>query len=86
MGALDASPSGRYVVVRIDGTLTLFQTEPEPGARLLPGSNELIRSITWSRDERLAALATQDAITFFPAETGRPSVRLPVSAARLQWR
>jgi len=86
MGALDASPSGRYVVVRIDGTLTLFQTEPEPGARLLPGSNELVRSITWSRDERLAALATQDAITFFPAETGRPAVRIPVSAARLQWR
>jgi len=86
MGALDASPSGRYVVVRIDGTLTLFQTEPEPGARLLPGSNELVRSITWSRDERLAALATQDAITVFPAETGRPAVRIPVSAARLQWR
>jgi hypothetical protein len=86
MGALDASPSGRYVVVRIDGTLTLFQTEPEPGVRLLPGSNELVRSITWSRDERLAALATQDAITFFPAETGRPAVRIPVSAARLQWR
>ena len=86
MGALDASPSGRYVVVRIDGTLTLFRTELEPGVRLLPGSNELVRSITWSRDERLAALATQDAITFFPAETGRPAVRIPVSAARLQWR
>jgi hypothetical protein len=86
MGALDASPGGRYVVVRIDGTLTPFQTESKPGVRPLPGSNELARSIAWSRDERLAALATQDAITVFPAETGRPAVRIPVSVARLQWR
>ena len=27
MGALEASPSGRYVVVRLDGALTLFRTD-----------------------------------------------------------
>jgi hypothetical protein len=86
MGGLEASPAGRYVVVRLDGTLTLFRTGSEAGVRLLPESGELVRTITWPADERLAALATQDAITVFPADSGHPAVRIAVSAARLQWR
>ena len=86
MGALEASPSGRYVVVRINGTLTLFRTEASPALRPLPANHELIRSITWSRDERLAALATQSSVAVFPSDAAGRAVQIPLSAAAVDWR
>jgi hypothetical protein len=86
MGAVKASPSGRYVVVRIDGALTLFRTDTSPGVRPLPANDELARSISWSHDERLAALATDSAVTVFPSDAAGRAVRIPLSAATVQWR
>ena len=81
MGALEASPSGRYVVVRLDGALTLFRTDMSRALRPLPANDELVRSITWSRDERLAALATDSAVAIFPSGAAGRAVRIPLSAA-----
>ena len=86
MGALEASPTGRYVVVRLDGALTLFRTGSSPALRPLPAADELARSITWSRDERLAALATETSVAVFPSDAGARAVRIPISAAAVQWR
>jgi len=86
MGALEASPSGRYVVVRLDGALTLFRTDASPAVRPLPAHDELARSITWSRDERLAALATETSVAVFPSDAAGRAVRIPISAASVQWR
>jgi hypothetical protein len=86
MGALEASPSGRYVVVRIDGALTLFRTDTSPGVRPLPANDELARSISWSHDERLAALATDSAVAVFPIDAAGREVRIPLFAANVQWR
>ena len=86
MGALEASPSGRYVVVRIDGALTLFRTDTSPGVRPLPANDELARSITWSHDERLAALATDSAVAVFPSDAAGRAVRVPLSVVTVQWR
>lgn len=86
MGALEASPSGRYVVVRLDGALTLFRTDTSPALRPLPANDELVRSITWSRDERLAALATETSVAVFPSDAGARAVRIPLSVAAVQWR
>jgi len=86
MGALEASPSGRYVVVRLDGALTLFRTSSSPALRPLPADDELARSITWSRDERLAALATESSVAVFPSDAAARAVRIPISAAAVQWR
>jgi hypothetical protein len=86
MGALEASPSGRYVVVRLDGALTLFRTDASPALRPLPANDELGRSITWSRDERLAALATDTSVAVFPSDAGGRAVRIPLSVAAVQWR
>lgn len=86
MGALEASPSGRYVVVRLDGTLTLFRTDVSPALQSLPANDELARSIAWSRDERLAALATDSAVAVFPSDAGARAVRIPLSVAAIQWR
>jgi hypothetical protein len=86
MGALEASPSGRYVVVRLDGALTLFRTDSSPALRPVPANDELVRSITWSRDERLAALATDSSVAVFPSDAAVRAVRIPLSAARVQWR
>ena len=86
MGALEASPSGRYVVVRLDGTLTLFRTDASRALRPLPANDELARSITWSRDERLAALATDSAVAIFPSGAAGRAVRIPLSVSAVQWR
>ena len=86
MGALEASPSGRYVVVRLDGALTLFRTDASRALRPLPANDELVRSITWSRDERLAALATDSAVAVFPSDAASRAVRIPLSAKTVQWR
>jgi hypothetical protein len=86
MGALEASPSGRYVVVRLDGALTLFRTDASRALRPLPTNDELVRSITWSHDERLAALATETAVAVFPSDAAGRAVRIPLSAKTVQWR
>ena len=86
MGALEASPTGRYVVVRLDGTLTLFRTDGSPALRPLPAHGELIRSIAWSRDERLAALATDESVAVFPSDAGSRAVRIPLAVAAVEWR
>ncbi len=86
MGALEASPGGRYVVVRLDGALTLFRTDASRALRPLPANDELVRSITWSRDERLAALATDSAVAVFPSGAAGRAVRIPLSASAVQWR
>jgi hypothetical protein len=86
MGALAASPNGRYVVVRINGALTLFRTDTSPALRPLPASHELIGSITWSRDERLTALATQSSVAVFPSDAAGRAVQIPLSAAAVEWR
>ena len=86
MGALEASPSGRYVVVRLDGALALFRTDASRALRPLPAEDELVRSITWSRDERLAALATDSSVAVFPSDAAGRAVRIPLAAAAVQWR
>jgi hypothetical protein len=86
MGAVEASPSGHYVVVRIDGALALFRTDTSPGVRPLPANDELARSITWSHDERLAALATDTAVAVFPSDAAGRAVRIPLSVVTVQWR
>ncbi len=86
MGALEASPNGRYLVVRLDGALTLFRTDGPRAARPLPASDELARSITWSGDERLAALATESSVEVFPSDAAGRAVRIPLAAAAVEWR
>ena len=86
MGALEASPEGRYVVVRLDGALTLFRTDGRPSLRALPASDELARSITWSGDERLAALATESSVEVFPSGAAGRSVRIPLAVTAVHWR
>jgi len=47
---------------------------------------ELARSITWSHDERLAALATDSAVAVFPSDAAGRAVRIPLSVVTVQWR
>ncbi|HEY7002672.1 MAG TPA: hypothetical protein VH281_00200 [Gaiellaceae bacterium] len=86
VGALQVSPGGRYLAARLDGALVLFQTG-SAGTKPLPATgDDLIRAITWSQDDGVAALATERAIDIFPAGRRRPVVELPISAAKIQWR
>jgi hypothetical protein len=86
MGALEASPGGHFVVVRVNGALALFRADSSSARRPLPVNDELVRSITWSRDELLAALATDSAVTVFASDAPGRAVRIPLSATAVQWR
>jgi hypothetical protein len=85
MGALQASPGGRYVAARVDEDLVLFDTRGT-GALRLPGFGPEALAITWSRDDRLGAVATRSFIRVFPSARPALAVSIPVSAVTLEWR
>jgi hypothetical protein len=86
IGALQASPGGRYLAARLDGTLALFRTDLTGVRPLPPTGDELVRAITWSRDDRLAAIATERSIDLFRGRGRGPVVELPISVGNVQWR
>jgi hypothetical protein len=86
IGALQASPGGRYLAARLDGALALFRSDLIGVRPLPPTGDELIRSITWSRDDRLAALATERSIDVFRGGGRGPVVELPISVGTVEWR
>ncbi|HJS70315.1 MAG TPA: WD40 repeat domain-containing protein, partial [Gaiellaceae bacterium] len=85
IGALQPSPGGTYLAARIDTALALFRTDA-PGTRALPFGTGIVRGISWSPDERLAAIATDSQLHVFRVEDPRHAVVLPVSAAAIRWR
>ncbi|MEO8290949.1 MAG: hypothetical protein ABI649_08160 [Gaiellaceae bacterium] len=85
VGALQASPGGRYLAARVDGTLAYFRTD-RPGARAVAENGALALSLAWSPDDRYAAVATESGIRITTADTLRQGVDLLVSAAALSWR
>ncbi|HEY3107005.1 MAG TPA: hypothetical protein VGJ49_09460 [Gaiellaceae bacterium] len=83
LGALSASPRGRYVAARVDENLVVFDLQRR-GA-LAGGSGA--RAIAWSPDERFWAVAVEDSIAVFSArQPGQSAVTLPLSAFGLEWR
>jgi hypothetical protein len=84
MGALSASPHGRYVAALVGESLVVFDAAA-PGATL-PGVQGA-RAVAWSPDDRLSAVATESSISIFPsAKPGAAEVVLPLSAFGLDWR
>jgi WD40 repeat protein len=85
VGALEASPAGSYLAARLDGAFALFRTA-NPGIRPLPRTDELVRGIAWSPDDRLAALVTDSSVRVFPVARPGRSIALPLSVAAARWR
>ena len=86
MGALQASPRGRYLAARVDGALALFRAGSAGTRPLPPFRDKVVRAIAWSPDEHVAALATDRSIEIFPAAGRGQAVDLPLSVIALQWR
>jgi hypothetical protein len=83
IGALSASPHGRYVAARVDESLVLFDLHRR-GA-LVGGTGA--RAISWSPDERFWAVAEESSIAIFRAQQPRTAaVSLPLSAVDVDWR
>jgi hypothetical protein len=85
MGALQASPGGRWLAARVDGNLVLFDTR-RVGALQSPGFGPEAGAITWSPDDRFGAVATRSFVTVFPSSTPENGIAIPVSAIALSWR
>jgi hypothetical protein len=85
VGALEASPAGGYVAARLDGAFALFRTASS-GIRPLPRTDELVRGIAWSPDDRLAALVMESSVQVFRVTRPQRSVTLPLSVAAARWR
>jgi len=83
MGALSASPRGRYVAARVDESLVLFDLHRH-GA-LAGGTGA--RAVAWSPDDRFWAVAEEGSIAIFrAAQPQTAAVSLPLSAYDLSWR
>jgi hypothetical protein len=83
VGALSASPHGRYVAARVDASLVVFDVRRR-GA-LAGGTGA--RAIAWSPDERFWAVATESSVAIFRStQPGSAAVSLPLSAFALSWR
>ena len=88
LAGLRTSPQGTYVAVRANGTLLLLASGGAPV--MLPARRASARAITWSPDERWAALATRGALYLFrtgrhPRGVHRGVHRLPLPASDVGW-
>jgi hypothetical protein len=86
MGALESSPSGGYVAVRIDGDLAVFDTRRRRLASLPPGADEPLLAIAWSEDDRYAVVASERALHVYSPADPSQGVTIPVAAVDVDWR
>jgi hypothetical protein len=86
MGALEASPGGRFVAVRIDGNLALFDTLRREPVLLPPGADGPLNAIAWSEDDRYAVVASPSALHVYSPSKPFQGVTIPVAAVDVDWR
>jgi hypothetical protein len=86
MGALSASPDGRYVSVRIDGQLALFDVERARPVLLPAGAEQETRAIDWSPDGAFAVIASLRSLHVYPASRPDEAVTLPLAEVDVDWR
>jgi hypothetical protein len=83
MGALSASPRGRYVAARVDESLVLFDLHRRGAVAGGTGA----RAIAWSPDEQFWAVAEEGSVAIFRATKPQTAVvSLPLVAFDLAWR
>jgi hypothetical protein len=86
MGALEASPSGRDLAVRIGASLIVFDALSGELVLLPPGADVQPRAIAWSPDGRYAVVASFGSIAIYPAHEPRAAVTVPLAAVDVDWR
>lgn len=85
MGALEASPTGRDIAVRIGADLVVFDAERGRPMQL-PGGDRETRAIAWSPDGRYAAVASLRSTHVYLARKPGTAVTLPLAAVDVDWR
>jgi hypothetical protein len=86
MGALESSPRGRYVAVRVDGKLAVFDTRRGRPVPLPPGADGPLMAIAWSEDDRYAVVASERALHVYSPSKPFQGVTIPVAAVDVEWR
>jgi hypothetical protein len=86
MGALEASPLGRYVAVRIDGDLAVFDVTTGRPAPFPPGAERPLLAIAWSPDDRFGVVVTQRAVNVYRMRRPSEGVTIPLGAVAVNWR
>jgi hypothetical protein len=86
MGALEASPTGRDIAVRIGADLVVFDAERGRVMGLPVGADRETRAIAWSPDGRYAAVASLLSTHVYLARKPREAVTLPLVAVDVDWR
>ena len=83
LAPLEVSPAGTFFAVPDRRTLLLFSWDGTG----IPIPVDAARAITWSPDERWAAVATENSVFAFRMHVpGEPVRRLPIRASDLDWR
>jgi hypothetical protein len=86
MGALQASPSGRDLAVRIGANLFVFDALRARKVPLPAGADQQTRAIAWSPDGRYAVVASVGAVHIYLARNPRKAVTLPLAMVGVEWR
>jgi hypothetical protein len=86
MGALEASPTGRYVAVRIDGNLAVFDATTHRPVPLPSGADGPLPAIAWSPDGKFAVMASLRSLHVYPASKPEEAVTLPLAEVDVDWR
>jgi hypothetical protein len=86
MGALESSPGGRFVAVRVDGSLAVFDTRRGRPVPLPPGADGPLMAIAWSEDDRYAVVASERALHVYSPSKPFQGVTIPVAAVDVEWR
>jgi WD40-like Beta Propeller Repeat len=86
MGALEAAPTGRYVALRIDENLAVFDTKSAKPMLLPVGAEQKTRAIAWSPDGRYAVIASERELHVYPAPQPWKGVTIALTAVDVDWR
>ncbi len=86
MGALESSPGGRFVAVRIDGNLAVFDTLRRKPVPLPPGADGPLNAIAWSEDDRFAVVASERALHVYSPSKPFQGVTISIAAVDVDLR
>jgi len=86
MGALQASPSGRDLAVRIGANLFVFDAVRGKSVLLPAGADQETRAIAWSPDGRYAVVASLHSVHVYLARKPWKAVTLPLAMVGVDWR
>lgn len=86
MGGLRGEPRGRYIAVRIDENLVVFDTRTGEAVPFPAGTEQPARALAWSPEGPFAAVADERSVRVYRLARPDQAVTLPLAMVGVDWR